>query len=309
MKKIQRQSMQSKRGSCHPVLLLLVATVAIATSSGIVNADVLYDTTWMTDDGSYNTGIQNKISASHCNNPTLIDAQSAEDFQLTDVFSITSVTADFYSICASADDFPGDGVLVEFFEDINGTPGEVPAAASFATLGSNLTIKPFEEIHFGLNGLRFTVDLSSDNVNLGSGTWWVSIVPVHEVDDDGSAYHWVRMSELLVGHPLHVRDGGTDHGNGYPGAWGGTDDWAVADRVNNGAGDPGDIAMKIEGTLVGEPCPWDLDGTGIVNTSDLLALFASWGLCKACDADFDESGSVNTSDLLILFANWGPCPK
>ncbi|MCH8824535.1 MAG: hypothetical protein IH984_13625 [Planctomycetes bacterium] len=53
-------------------------------------------------------------------------------------------------------------------------------------------------------------------------------------------------------------------------------------------------------------CPWDLDGSGSVGTSDLLELFAQWG--TAGPADFDESGAVGTSDLLILFANWGPCP-
>lgn len=55
-----------------------------------------------------------------------------------------------------------------------------------------------------------------------------------------------------------------------------------------------------------EPCPWDLDGSGTVDTNDLLALFAQWDTDGP--ADFDESGVVNTTDLLILFANWGPCP-
>ena len=58
-------------------------------------------------------------------------------------------------------------------------------------------------------------------------------------------------------------------------------------------GDPGD-------------CPWDIDGSEIVDTGDLLALFAQWG--TAGPADFDGSGAVDTADLLILFANWGPCP-
>ncbi|MCH8821866.1 MAG: hypothetical protein IH984_00005, partial [Planctomycetes bacterium] len=53
-------------------------------------------------------------------------------------------------------------------------------------------------------------------------------------------------------------------------------------------------------------CPWDLDESGSVGTSDLLALFAQWGTDGP--ADFDGSGTVNTNDLLILFANWGPCP-
>ncbi|MCH8825057.1 MAG: FG-GAP repeat protein [Planctomycetes bacterium] len=53
-------------------------------------------------------------------------------------------------------------------------------------------------------------------------------------------------------------------------------------------------------------CPWDLDKSGEVGTTDLLELFAQWG--TAGSADFDGSGAVGTADLLILFANWGPCP-
>ena len=53
-------------------------------------------------------------------------------------------------------------------------------------------------------------------------------------------------------------------------------------------------------------CPWDLDKSGDVSTTDLLELFAQWGTDGS--ADFDGSGAVGTIDLLILFANWGPCP-
>lgn len=49
----------------------------------------------------------------------------------------------------------------------------------------------------------------------------------------------------------------------------------------------------------------DLDGSGNVDTSDLLELFAQWGTDG--HADFDDDGIVGTSDLLILFSNWGPC--
>ncbi len=56
------------------------------------------------------------------------------------------------------------------------------------------------------------------------------------------------------------------------------------------------------------PCPWDIDGSGSVGASDLLALLASWGPCKGCPADFDGDGNVGASDLLALLVNWGPCP-
>lgn len=52
-------------------------------------------------------------------------------------------------------------------------------------------------------------------------------------------------------------------------------------------------------------CPWDLDQSGTVGTSDLLELLGQWGTDGP--ADFDESGLVGTSDLLILLTNWGPC--
>jgi hypothetical protein len=59
----------------------------------------------------------------------------------------------------------------------------------------------------------------------------------------------------------------------------------------------------------GAPCPWDLDGNGIVGFSDLTRLLAVWGLCPGCPEDFDGNGSVGFSDLTALLANWGPCPS
>ena len=60
------------------------------------------------------------------------------------------------------------------------------------------------------------------------------------------------------------------------------------------------------GSAPGIPCPWDLDNSGSIGTSDLLELLAQWG--TAGSADFYGDGVVGTSDLLILLANWGPCP-
>lgn len=55
----------------------------------------------------------------------------------------------------------------------------------------------------------------------------------------------------------------------------------------------------------------DLDGDGIVGTSDLLILLGSWGPCADCNipndcpADIDEDCNVGTADLLLLLSNWG----
>ena len=55
-----------------------------------------------------------------------------------------------------------------------------------------------------------------------------------------------------------------------------------------------------------DPCPWDLDGNGIVGVGDLLQLFANWG--TPGPGDFNNDGTVGVGDMLIMFANWGPCP-
>lgn len=49
----------------------------------------------------------------------------------------------------------------------------------------------------------------------------------------------------------------------------------------------------------------DLNGDGVVDTSDLLALLGQWGPCGACSADIDGDGGVGVGDLLMLLANWG----
>jgi hypothetical protein len=55
--------------------------------------------------------------------------------------------------------------------------------------------------------------------------------------------------------------------------------------------------------------PIDINGDGVVNVIDLLALLAAWGDCPeppdGCPADFDGDGDVDAADLLTLLANWG----
>ena len=54
-------------------------------------------------------------------------------------------------------------------------------------------------------------------------------------------------------------------------------------------------------------CPADFDGSGAVDTDDLLSLLAAWGPCGDCPEDLDDSGAVDTDDLLGLLAAWGLC--
>jgi len=54
--------------------------------------------------------------------------------------------------------------------------------------------------------------------------------------------------------------------------------------------------------------PADINGDGVVDTLDLLALLADWGPCPPppadCPADLNADGVVDVLDLLILLGNW-----
>lgn len=67
------------------------------------------------------------------------------------------------------------------------------------------------------------------------------------------------------------------------------------------------VTGTVEVTPENLPLPGDLDGNGVVNSADLLALLAAWGECEVpnnCPEDIDGNGVVDTADLLTLLANW-----
>jgi hypothetical protein len=53
----------------------------------------------------------------------------------------------------------------------------------------------------------------------------------------------------------------------------------------------------------------DIDGDGIVDVDDLLAVVLNWGECwggpPVCPADIDGSGRVDVDDLVTVIVNWG----
>ena len=54
-------------------------------------------------------------------------------------------------------------------------------------------------------------------------------------------------------------------------------------------------------------CPSDVDGDGIVEILDFLALLAEWD-SDHCNADIDQDGIVGISDFLEVLDAWGTCP-
>lgn len=64
----------------------------------------------------------------------------------------------------------------------------------------------------------------------------------------------------------------------------------------------GDI-MVFNPIILG--CATDFDGSGSVNTGDLLLLLSELGCAESCTTDLDGNGIVNTSDLLAFLGDFG----
>ncbi|MHC5001883.1 MAG: hypothetical protein ACYTJ0_02055 [Planctomycetota bacterium] len=56
------------------------------------------------------------------------------------------------------------------------------------------------------------------------------------------------------------------------------------------------------------PCPADVDGTGVVDVDDLVAVILDWGTDgSAHNSDVDGSGTVDVDDIVVVILTWGPC--
>jgi hypothetical protein len=75
---------------------------------------------------------------------------------------------------------------------------------------------------------------------------------------------------------------------------------------DTGNGDPPIVDMGAYEFQI--PCPWDLNGDGIVTVLDLMELVMSFGPCDGCPADLNGDGVVNAMDLVALVQHFGPCP-
>ena len=68
-----------------------------------------------------------------------------------------------------------------------------------------------------------------------------------------------------------------------------------------------DATLLVEYAL----CDADIDDSGAVNVTDLLAVIGEWGtncnIGSGCSADTDGSGFVDVSDLLAVIDGWGFC--
>ena len=132
------------------------------------------------------------------------------------------------------------------------------------------------------------------------GDHWVSFIPRNPFATDGLT----GVLSSLIGDGVM-----TVHAN--PSGVYGFGPWhelthEVAIRIHVGdPNDPCDLSLPIE-------CPQDINGNGIVDTSDLLEIIAQWGDCG--DGTYRPTGDiaplpngdccVNLSDILAVIGEW-----
>ncbi len=134
------------------------------------------------------------------------------------------------------------------------------------------------------------VDAANGDFRLGAGSPAIDagdnfLIPDDEadVDDDGDVNEPLPLD--FEGNPRFIDDPKTkDTGVGTP---------PIVDMG----------AFEFQAGVLG-----DLDGDGVVGTTDLLILLGAWGPCGDCTdcvADLDDDCAVGTTDLLLLLGNWG----
>ncbi len=85
--------------------------------------------------------------------------------------------------------------------------------------------------------------------------------------------------------------------------------FSVIDRPENSITEAAIDEFRVELLFCGTPLPGDVNGDGLVDVVDLLAVLGAWGFCPnceliACPADIDGDCDVDVVDLLTVLANW-----
>ncbi len=80
--------------------------------------------------------------------------------------------------------------------------------------------------------------------------------------------------------------------------------------ANLGCGSPAIVDMgpfESLGAVSPDLSPADLNGDGVVNSSDLAIILGTWGMCETecCPGDLNLDGAVDSTDLAFLLGLWG----
>lgn len=82
--------------------------------------------------------------------------------------------------------------------------------------------------------------------------------------------------------------------------------FSVTDNPNQSVSEAGIDALEVVAADCDPGGSPDINGDGVVNVSDLLAVLAGWGVCPAgpCPGDVNGDGQVGVADLLSVLSAW-----
>jgi len=218
--------------------------------------------------------------------------------------AVHSAAADFWSVGELAS--PGmvrmaeRGSLIELDDEVLAA---IDAGTASQLIFETRWFCPPETSHPSCGALFFEIEVSPafPLVTLASmlaptPDWFVGI-DSEPLMEDGA---WVREKVVT----LYPYDGGTRAQNEFDlfGPLTTPPDPITLITEESGQVITGQSIGSVTFTL---QCPEDLDGDGVVGSSDLGALLASWGQPGA--ADLDGDGAAGSGDLGVMLAAWGAC--
>ena len=223
---------------------------------------------------------------------------------------------DQYRACAEAitalPTDPNQGMVISLSDD----DSESVSAASVWLYGEEYTT-----LHISSNG-RITFDSGSTDYTESIGEHFSSPSIAMLWDDlNPSAAGTVRyatfMNKVVVTF-INVPEYSNTGSNTfqcemfYDGvirlSWLGIDSSDNIIGLSAGSGQPTDFEESDLDTSndCGDPTiPGDVNGDGLVDVTDVLAVMDSWGVCDGCPADLNNDGVVDVVDLLEVVGNWG----
>ncbi len=114
--------------------------------------------------------------------------------------------------------------------------------------------------------------------------------------DSGSAFVFNRTADGWEEvAKLRASDGATDDFFGFDGLVVTGGQVIIGAKYNDVVATSAGAVYVFPATGCAQTCVWDLDDSGAVGTSDLIALLGAWG------------DPYDTADLIELLGNWGPC--
>ena len=189
---------------------------------------------------------------------------------------------------------------------VQGDGGGLAAAYDSHPKVTNCT---FEQNHAGRSGGGLACVADPDHVYTSTADIQNCLISGNSAEEEGGGIH-VRYSDPMISNTTVTQNSAGTTGGGInffdsPDSrltntviCANTPNQIIGAYANGGGNTIADVCSDCEG---------DVNGDGVVNVVDLLAVVGVWGACDGCSEDLDGNGLVNVTDLLIVVGNWGSC--